>query len=308
MRLIVLFSGQGLQTLAHRDEILREAPPGLREALDAELARAGTSLAALDAQHLHDNAVAQVLIWGLQWLRWSTLAPHLPRPVLLAGYSAGETAAYTAAGLWSPLRGAFLAGARARLMSAASAQLGAPAGLMAVTGCDAPLLAQHARGLSVHVAIRVSGQQFLVGGLRADLETLASRLATCSAAHLSPLAVHVPAHTPLLRSVQPPWHALLQAEAGGDPRLPLLCGSRAAVLRGRDAALAALAEQVCTPIVWEDCLDIIAEYQPDALLELGPGAALARMALNHGLTCPVRAVDEFRSGAAVRDWLAGLGP
>ena len=193
-------------------------------------------------------------------------------------------------------------------MSAASERLGAPTGMMAVTGCDANLLAQQSSGLDVHVAIRVAGQQLLLGGLRADLNTLATRLASCSGAHVSPLAVHVPAHTPLLQSVQQPWHALLQAEQGGAPHLPLLCGSRATVMREREAALAALAEQVCTSIAWEDCLNMIAEYQPDALLELGPGAALAKMALNHGLTCPVRAVDEFRSPRAVLDWLAGLRP
>jgi [acyl-carrier-protein] S-malonyltransferase len=306
--LIFLFSGQGLQTLAHRDEILSEGTPALHRALDAELAQAGTALATLDERRLHDNAVAQVLIWGLQWLRWKALAPHLPRPVLLAGYSAGETAAYTAAGLWPEGRGAFLAGARARLMSEASARLGAPAGMMAVSGCDTDLLTQQASGLAVHVAIRVAEQQLLLGGLRADLDTLANRLSACSGAHLSLLAVHVPAHTPLLQSVQQPWHALLQAEPGGAPQIPLLCGSRASVLHERDVALAALAEQVSTPILWEDCLNMIAEYQPDALLELGPGAALAKMALNHGIACPVRAVDEFRSHGAVLDWLSGLRP
>ncbi len=308
MRLIVLFSGQGLQTLAHRDEILREGTPELHHALDAQFLQAGTSLATLDERQLHDNAVAQVLIFGLQWLRWKALIRHLPRPVLLAGYSAGETAAYAAAGMWPEAHGAFLAGARARLMSEASMRLGAPAGMMAVSGCDAALLAQQSSGLAVHVAIRVAAQQVLVGGLRADLDTLATRLAACSGAHLTPLAVHVPAHTPLLQSVQQPWHALLLAEPGADPHMPLLSGSRVCVVRTRDAALAALAEQVSTPIAWEDCLNMIAEYQPDVLLELGPGAALAKMALGHGLTCPVRAVDEFRSTQAVLDWLAGLRP
>ena len=180
--------------------------------------------------------------------------------------------------------------------------------MMAVSGCDATLLAQYASGLAVHVAIRVAGQQLLLGGLRADLDTLATRLSACSGVHASPLAVNVPAHTPLLQSVRQPWHALLQAEPGGAPQIPLLCGSRATVLHEREAALAALAEQVCTPIVWEDCLNMIAEYQPDALLELGPGTALAKMALNHGLTCPVRAVDEFRSHQGVLDWLSGLCP
>ncbi|MDE2258923.1 MAG: hypothetical protein KGK17_01150 [Betaproteobacteria bacterium] len=306
MRLILLFSGQGLQTLAHRDEILAHASPALRHALDAELAQAGTTLTALDEQALHENVVAQVLIWGLQWVRWTQLAPHLPQPVLLAGYSAGETAAYSVAGLWPEARGAYLAGARARLMSAATAHLGVSAGMMAVSGCEAATLTQSLSGLAAYVAIRVGQQQAIVGGLRADLETLAVRLRSCSGAHMTMLAVQVPAHTPLLQSVWQPWHALLQAQGHVAPQFPILSGSRAVVLRERGEALEALAEQVSTPIAWEACLDTIAEYQPEVLLELGPGTALARMALNHGLSCPVRAVDEFRSLAAVCDWIAGL--
>ncbi len=305
-RLILLFSGQGLQTLYHRDEILAHATPELRQALDSELAQVGTTLATLDEQKLHDNVVAQVLIWGLQWIRWMQLAPHLPRPVLLAGYSAGETAAYSVAGLWPDTQGAFLAGARARLMSAATQQLGAPAGMMAVSGCDSATLTQFLSGLAVYVAIRVGPEQTIVGGLSADLDILATLLTPCSGTHVTVLAVKVPAHTPLLQSVRQPWHTLLQTHGVGEPQFPILSGSRATVLRKRSEALEALAEQVSTPIAWESCLDTIAEYQPQVLLELGPGTALARMALNHGLSCPVRGVDEFRSIAAVRDWIAGI--
>ena len=308
MRLIVLFSGQGHQTPAHRDEAATGLDPVLRAAADAALAPLAPSLAALPDNRLHDNRAAQVLIWSLQWVRWQALQAQGVRPTLLAGYSAGETAAFTAAGLWSAAAGLCLAAERARLMSEATEGLGEPAGMRAVTGCEAAPLAAALSGLRAHVAIRTAPAQAVVAGLESDLERLAARLAVPGGVQVSRLAVTVPAHTPLLAPVRAPWQALLESVAVGAPALTLLSGTRAAPVRDRDSAIVALAEQVCTPIVWDDCLEAMAEYQPDAVLELGPGSALARMVLARGWPCPVRAVDDFRSPAAVVEWLARCAP
>ncbi|MDE1989299.1 MAG: acyltransferase domain-containing protein [Betaproteobacteria bacterium] len=308
MRLIVLFSGQGHQTPAHRDEAAAGLGPALRAAADAVLAPWAPSLAALQDNQLHDNRVAQVLIWSLQWVRWQALQALGVRPTLLAGYSAGETAAFTAAGLWSAEAGLRLAAERARLMSEATEALGEPVGMRAVSGCDAVPLAAALSGLKVHVAIRLAAAQTVVAGLESDLEPLTARLTGPGGVQVSRLAVTVPAHTPLLAPVRAPWQALLESVATGTPAPTLLSGTRAAPVRDRESAIAALAEQVCTPIAWDDCLEAMAEYQPDAVLELGPGSALARMALARGWSCPVRAVDDFRSPAAVAEWLARCAP
>ncbi len=308
MRLILLFSGQGLQTPAHRDEAAAGLDPLLRAAADAVLRPFAPSLAALGDGQLHDNRAAQVLIWALQWVRWQALQALGVRPVLLAGYSAGETAAFTAAGLWTAADGLRLAAERARLMSEATAALGAPAGMLAVTGLDAGPLAASLAGLEAYVAIRLGPDQAVVAGLAADLDRLERRLAQAGGVQLTRLPVTVPAHTALLAPVRRPWQAMLEAVPGGAPALPLLSGTRAAPVRDRAGAVAALAEQVCTPIAWDECLDAMTEYQPDAVLELGPGSALARMALQRGLRCPVRALDEFRSPPAVAEWLARWAP
>ncbi|MDE1942289.1 MAG: acyltransferase domain-containing protein [Betaproteobacteria bacterium] len=308
MRLIVLFSGQGHQTPAHRDEAAAGLDSALRAAADAALAPFAPSLAALADNQLHDNRVAQVLIWSLQWVRWQALQALGVRPSLLAGYSAGETAAFTAAGLCSAEAGLSLAAERARLMSEASAALGEPAGMLAVTGCDGEALAAALAGLRAYVAIRTASAQAVVAGLESDLGQLVDRLARLGGIHTNRLAVTVPAHTPLLAPVRQPWQALLQSVAGSAPALTLLSGTRAVPVRDRDSAIDALAEQVCTPIAWDECLETMAEYQPDAVLELGPGSALARMVLARGWRCPVRAVDEFRSFAAVGEWLARCAP
>jgi [acyl-carrier-protein] S-malonyltransferase len=69
----------------------------------------------------------------------------------------------------------------------------------------------------------------------------------------------------------------------------------------------ALARQLCTPLDWEACLGAVLEMQPRAVLELGPGNALARMWTERGTGVPVRAADEFRSLAGILDWVRSQG-
>jgi [acyl-carrier-protein] S-malonyltransferase len=50
-------------------------------------------------------------------------------------------------------------------------------------------------------------------------------------------------------------------------------------------------------------MDAIAAQRVDAVLEIGPGQALARMWLERCGEIPARSVDDFRSAAAIVKWL-----
>jgi len=66
-----------------------------------------------------------------------------------------------------------------------------------------------------------------------------------------------------------------------------------------------LAAQIAHTVQWSDCMDAIDAQRVDAVLEIGPGQALARMWLEHGRETPARSVDEFRSASAIAKWLLG---
>jgi [acyl-carrier-protein] S-malonyltransferase len=51
-------------------------------------------------------------------------------------------------------------------------------------------------------------------------------------------------------------------------------------------------------------MEAIAEMQPDAVLEIGPGNALARMLVESAPDVRVRSLDEFRDPAAAIAWAA----
>ena len=68
-------------------------------------------------------------------------------------------------------------------------------------------------------------------------------------------------------------------------------------------AVRALTAQVAQTIDWSTCMDTVLEYAPDAVLEIGPCNALARMLAERAPELPVRAVDDFSGDTAVVDWL-----
>lgn len=303
MRLVLLFSGQGEQSLEHRDALL-SAPPGIRGAVERSLGV--HDLSRLSQESLWDNQVAQLLIWGVQIARWKQLCAWGIEPLMVCGYSAGKMAACEAAGWWSEGAGAALVATRASLMSQAACLWNAPSGMVAVQVSGARLQ-QVLSGLVAEVAIRMGEDRYVVGGLESSLDELESRLRSVPGTSSQRLRVRVPAHTSLLASALEPWRHALGAAMGPASCLPVLSDVMAREIRNRDMMLSALSRQICTALSWKDCLDSLMESRADTLLEIGPGNALIRMAMHHGVRCRARSWDDFRSSEAVCDWLRGTG-
>ena len=104
MRLALLFSGQGGQTLAHWQQVQAGVDGELGAALLRGLPDIANPNVAVDAEKLAKNSIAQPLIFAQQMLLWGRLQSYLPRPICAAGYSLGEMAACSAAGAFSGRR------------------------------------------------------------------------------------------------------------------------------------------------------------------------------------------------------------
>ena len=88
MNFVVIFSGQGLQSIQHIQEVQAGA-----EEYALNLENLTDQLASLDLQKkpetIFENQFAQPFIFTLQYLRWQKIMAQLPEPELLAGYSLG---------------------------------------------------------------------------------------------------------------------------------------------------------------------------------------------------------------------------
>ncbi|MEO5697067.1 MAG: acyltransferase domain-containing protein, partial [Burkholderiaceae bacterium] len=116
MSLGLLFSGQGTQHAAMLPWL--EDGSEASTALSLLAGRLGDDWRARldDPGWSTRNDIAQPLLTGVCLAAWEQLAPMLPAPRVIAGYSVGELAAFSAAGVFDAASAMALAAERARFM------------------------------------------------------------------------------------------------------------------------------------------------------------------------------------------------
>jgi [acyl-carrier-protein] S-malonyltransferase len=295
MRYALVFSGQGLQHGGMLPWLARdEAVAAVESALGADWRG---RLA--DPAWAGRNANAQLLLTGLALAAWSQLAPLLPPPAVVAGYSVGELPAFCAAGVYDVPAALALARERAACMDGAASQ--ADTGLLAVTGLGPDALSALRERFDLDEAIRNGPDSVVLGGPRPALDA-AQPAAEGVGARCTRLNVALASHTRWMEPAAQAFARVLDGVALSRPRVPLLSN---ALGRVRDAAQAreALAVQIARTVRWDECMDAIAAQRVDAVLEIGPGQALARLLQQRFPDLPARSADEFRSAAAVAKWV-----
>jgi [acyl-carrier-protein] S-malonyltransferase len=298
----ILCSGQGRQHPAMFD-LAAESPAA--EPIFAE----ATRLLGKDPRRfvreaapaeLFSNGPGQILCCTQALAIWAVLGELCPTPVVIAGYSVGELAAWGCAGCLDAPSILRLARQRAALMDA-----DAGGGLAAVVGLRRstlePILAPHA----VSIAIINGVDSFVIGGSHEGLKAACRDAVSRGAKHIVELPVGVPSHTPLLARATERFRPVLREAAPRPPRAGyrLLSGIDGDTVRDVESGMEKLARQISTAIDWAGCLESCRSAGARAALELGPGSALSHMAsalLSEGR---VRAVDDFRTLAGLTAWL-----
>ncbi|GAB0114374.1 acyltransferase domain-containing protein [Acidisoma sp. C75] len=229
------------------------------------------------ADQLTDNRLSQILTVTASLALHAALADALPECCAVLGYSVGEMAAWSIAGVWDAERALRLTAARAEAMTAAAS---VPGRLAYVRGLPEGRLAAMAAARGCAIAIRNPGRLFVVGGPEEAIAALCAEAEAGGAERAAPLAVRIAAHTCLLDAAIEPFTAALAASRPRDPDAGrwLLAGSGGARIFRVEAALPRLASQVARPIDWAETMQALGELGCDRILDLGPGAALAQMA------------------------------
>ncbi|MEJ8851405.1 acyltransferase domain-containing protein [Variovorax rhizosphaerae] len=296
MSFALVFSGQGNQHPAMLpwladDAMVRQ----MRECLGVDDWRAALA----DPDWAANNSNAQTLLTSLALAAWGQLAPLVASPSVIAGYSVGELAAFSAAGVIDDDVAASLAPLRAAAMDACAARL--PGGLLAVTGMPQSALARLCALTGLALAIRNGVESVVLGGPVAALEQ-AQQIATGQGAQCTRLRVNVASHTPWMQDAAEHFSNALAEVPFRAPRTVLLSNATDRIF---DAASArsALAAQIARTVRWDQCMESIAERQVRCVLEVGPGQALTRMWNQRYPDIPARACDDFRSPAAIASWL-----
>lgn len=309
MRLALLFSGQGQQTQEHLSFLREHADIEMSAALAESLKNVWTASPqpppTLNTTFLTDNVlsanvIAQPLIFGFEMTWWAELMPHLPQPVCAAGYSLGEMAACSAAGLFTSNEGVALCHERARLMDSNTS--GAVT-MLAVLGISEENVASIASQHGLAIAICNSPTHFVVTGAETAIEKSAACFEAAGATKLNPIAVRTPSHTHFLKSASDAFTINLVPYAQRHLSFPVISAVTGKMaFTGKDAAKA-LATQISSMLHWGDALETVTEMQPDVVLEIGPGNALSKMFEDFAPSIPVRSVCDFKSTQGVLGWL-----
>ncbi len=259
-----------------------------------------------DEAALHRNRTGQILctLQGAAALAALPEIAHGRRIVL--GYSVGEIGAWAAAGLFAPEAALDLAVARAAAMDAGSAP---GDGLLFVRGLSRDAVDALCHRAGAAVAIVNPGDAFVLGGSAAALADLEDAARAAGATRVVRVGVEVASHTPMLAEASTAFRAALDRVEVA-PRVPagvrLLSGIDAVPVVDVTEGLDKLARQVSTTIRWADCLAAAVEAGASAVLELGPGRALAEMAAGAYPDLPARSLDDFKTIAGLRQWLGRL--
>jgi [acyl-carrier-protein] S-malonyltransferase len=245
------------------------------------------------------NANAQVLLTGLALAAWSQLAPGLPPPAGVAGYSVGELPAFAVAGVLDPRDALRLARRRAEAMDRCARE--SPGGLLGVSGLAPAAIEALCRETGLAVAIRNGVDSAVLGGPQAGLDA-AERAAVARGARATRLGVGIASHTPWMRGAAEDFARTLAATPMRAPAT-VLFGHAGDRLRDAVQARDALAAQIAATVRWDECMDALRARGPDRVLEIGPGHALARLWNPRHPDIPARSCDDFRSAEAVVRWL-----
>lgn len=302
----ILCSGQGGQDPGMFDLFATEpaADPVFAAAANALGGQDPRDVARRGGDAIHRNDIAQILCCTQALGAWAAVGPGTPRPMIVAGYSAGEVPAWSVAGVIDTASAFDLVAQRAALMDADTHEA---SGLAAIVGVPWAAIEALCRAHQLDVAIINGPAHFIIGGRRAHLEPAceAARLQGASRAVLLP--VTVAAHTLALRQAATRFAEALRARIAADIPLQrgirLVSGIDGNTVRDMRTGLDKLAGQICTPIDWAACMDTCRAALPDRILELGPGSALARMMIEFAPNLEVRSIADFRTLDGVRDWL-----
>lgn len=299
MSLGLLFPGQGAQHVQMLSWL--ENTPAAAPALASLCRQIGPDwrARAADPQWLHANAIAQPLLTGVSLAAWQAVAPRLPTPVAIAGYSVGEIAAFSAAGIYDTDTALDLAARRAEVMNAAAQ--GHRGGLMSVQGASAGALVAAEAGLAL--AIRISLDHVIVGGQVDELDSAAARWSDAGL-RCKALPIAVASHTPWMIEAAHAFARHLATLTLKPPKVALISNLTGQPSRQLQVLTPALSGQIAATVRWDDCLDSLAERGVRCVLEMGPGAALTAMWRDRYPDIPARSADEFRSDTGLVDWVS----
>ncbi len=193
-----------------------------------------------------------------------------------AGLSLGEYTALVFAGVMEFEDGLRLVQERGTAMQAAADAT--PSSMVAILGLDRnkveELCRQAAQGETLQVANLLCPGNIAVSGTLAACERIAQAAPAAGAMKAIPLAVAGAFHTPIMQPAVERLRRALATVPMKPPRIPVVTNVDARPHSDPEEIRSLLAQQVVSPVRWEDSVRYLLGQGFDTFYEIGPGRVL----------------------------------
>ena len=293
----ILFSGQGAQKVG-MGQSLAEGSARAAELYAQADAVLGWKLSEISWQGpeetLTETRVCQPALYVHGYVVYTLLkeAGKLGEVTLAAGLSLGELTALAAAESFSFSDGLRVVAERGRLMQeACDATDGAMASMIGGSRESVEALcAEH----DVDMANLNSPGQIVISGESAKVAAAVEAAKAGGAFKLVvPLKVAGAYHSRLMEPARQQFEAFLQEVEIREPKLTVLSNTTGKAVKSPEEIRTALARQVVSSVLWEDCLREAAALGVKEFYECGVGGVLAGLAKRTDRSLSVTSVAEF---------------
>lgn len=272
-KIAFVFSGQGAQ-YPGMGQSLCETSPAAKAVFElADGLRPGTSQQCFSgtAEELSMTKNTQPCLYCVDLAAARALEEKGVRADFVAGFSLGEVAAATFAGIFSDEAGfEFVCRRAAAMQKAAEENPGSMVAVLKLTNEKVEeLCGQFTQVWPVNY--NCPGQ-LVVAGEAGQLKDF-QELVKAAGGRAAPLAVSGGFHSPFMESASAELAEYLAAVGTGEPRMPLYANFNARPYTSRSAK-ELLTSQVKSPVHWQETIEALAAEGVDTFLECGPGKTL----------------------------------
>ncbi|MDX9829173.1 MAG: ACP S-malonyltransferase [Anaerolineae bacterium] len=280
----LIFPGQGSQDVGMGRDVAEAYPEArhLYQQADDILGFALSELCFQGPRELLDetaNTQPALFVTSLALVEALKAEGKLPAAAMVAGHSLGELTALVAGGAMGFEEGLRLVRERGRLMKLAGER--SPGGMAAVLKMDDADVEQACKEAAaetsrpVQIANYNSPGQVVISGDAQALDRAIELLRQRGGKRIVPLAVSIPAHSPLMASVVREYRAAVDATNFCLPVIPVVANISARPLLTVDEIRDELAGQFTWPVRWTASVQWMVEQGVKKFVEIGPKEVLA---------------------------------